>query len=851
MVFVDLIYNLTILIALAVVSGFIDRHSDRSSWRGQCAQGVVFGVTTVIGMLRPFPFGPGVIFDGRSVMISLCGLFYGLVPVLIASVMAALCRLVQGGMGVVTGILVIGASAFIGAFLHTHSRLRLVDWTARHFWQFGLVVHGVMLAIMLTLPWETALGVLKTIGFPVLLTYPLATILIGKILADQERQTASMTALQASETRFKLSMEATQDGLWDWDIPSGKTYFSPGYYAMLGYHNLPEQTTGVEFWTQHIHPDDKDRVWRINQDCVAGKQDAFEVEYRMKNHEGDWVWILGRGKCLERDADNQARRMIGTHVNLTARKQAEEKHLQTLASLRQLQSRNQALLSALPDLMFVFDRSGVFLDFHVADQDALLIPPEQFVGKPVRLVLPPSIAELTLVQLQRLFQTGKVQEYQYTLDIHGQERTYECRMVKCGDDGALSIVRDVTEPRRAEQEKKLLQQQIQQAQKMESLGVLAGGVAHDFNNILMAIMGHAELAQTAAELPAEANRSLDQIVTASRRAAQLCQQMLAYSGKSLLAPEIVKFSDLIAEMVSLLRTTISRKIVLQVAVPSDLPRVSVDPTQIRQVLMNLMINAADAIGEGSGQIDLMAEMVSCEMTHIQKLQAAEAMMPGQYLRFRVRDTGSGMSPATVARIFEPFFSTKFTGRGLGLAAVLGIVKAHRGGICVESVIGKGTMFEIFLPCLVPQQAPEPGPKSPTLTAWNGRGTVLLVDDEPDLLEIGSQQLSALGFSVMTAQNGQEAVDRFRENPTLDLIIMDLTMPVRDGLDATREISALSPATPIILVSGFAEEDLTQRSALSGVTETLQKPYSVQSLQKKLAQVFPSFLREKKRDMMNV
>jgi two-component system cell cycle sensor histidine kinase/response regulator CckA len=406
----------------------------------------------------------------------------------------------------------------------------------------------------------------------------------------------------------------------------------------------------------------------------------------------------------------------------------------------------------------------------------------------------------------------------------------------------LGLFQDITDRKRAEEEKRNLELQVQQAQKMESLGVLAGGVAHDFNNILMAVLGHSELALEEISPMSPARRNLTEISTAARRAADLCRQMLAYAGKASFALERVELRDLVEEMAHLLKTAISKKAILNLNLERGLPPVQADPSQIRQIVMNLIINASEAIGDRSGTITVSVGATRCDEESLRKTELHDALPPGLYMHLDVTDTGVGMDAQTRARIFEPFFSTKFTGRGLGLAAVLGIVRAHKGALKVCSEPGKGTTFRILFPALENGENGARRNDSSPLADWRGKGTILLVDDEEILIALGARMLEHLGFTVLTAEDGLQAVDLYRERgKEIDLVLMDLTMPHMDGAEAFGELRRLNPEVLVVVASGYSPEDVASRFGGMGLAGVLQKPYTLAKLRESLAGLLPKRL----------
>jgi PAS domain S-box-containing protein len=390
------------------------------------------------------------------------------------------------------------------------------------------------------------------------------------------------------------------------------------------------------------------------------------------------------------------------------------------------------------------------------------------------------------------------------------------------------IVRDASERRRAEDERLKFLSQIQQTQKLESLGVLAGGIAHDFNNLLMAVLGHADLALDALPSASDARDDLEEIRRAAQRATELCKQMLAYSGKGRFVIQPVEPQKVVEEMLHMLRVSISKNAILKLNFSPNLPSIDADASQLRQVVMNLVVNASEAIGDRSGVITLTTGAMDCDRHYLSEAWLDEQLPEGMYVFVEVADTGAGMDPETRSRIFDPFFTTKFTGRGLGLAAVLGIVRGHRGAIKVYSELGRGTMFKVLFP--VSQRSEVRERSSPVRGIYEGKGTVLLVDDDESVRAVGRKMLERIGFSVVVAADGSEAIARFRERAD-DIIcaIVDLTMPHVDGAETFRELRRMRPGVRVILSSGYNEQDVTQRFVGKGLAGFIQKPYQLSTL----------------------
>ncbi len=395
---------------------------------------------------------------------------------------------------------------------------------------------------------------------------------------------------------------------------------------------------------------------------------------------------------------------------------------------------------------------------------------------------------------------------------------------------------DITGRKNAEEERLRVEKKLQEAQKLESLGVLAGGIAHDFNNLLTGVLGTASLARMEVSATSPMLPYLDDIEEAATRAADLCKQMLAYAGKGRFVIQDLDLSALVAETAHLLQSSVGKGVALEMDLAAGLPAVSGDATQLRQIVMNLVFNGAEAIGQRSGVVKVSTGLMHADRAWLDDSPVAAELPEGDYLRLEVSDTGSGMTAETLARIFDPFFTTKFTGRGLGLAALLGIVRGHGGTLKVSSEPGRGTVFTILLPRaagpVTPCSAPEPEPDS-----WRGSGTVLLVDDEPTVRATAGRMLESIGFTVVTANDGREAVERFRADAAdIRVVLLDLTMPHLDGEGAFREMRLVDPDVRVLLMSGYNEQEAMSRFIGKGLAGFLQKPFKVGSLRARLREI---------------
>ena len=388
--------------------------------------------------------------------------------------------------------------------------------------------------------------------------------------------------------------------------------------------------------------------------------------------------------------------------------------------------------------------------------------------------------------------------------------------------GAVLVVRDDTERKRTEEA-------LRQTQKLESIGILAGGIAHDFNNLLTGIMGNASLAQLSLPADSAARPLLEDALRASARAADLTSQLLAYAGKGRFYVQELDLNGLVAEIAGLVRSSIPRKVELGLDLAARLPAVEGDPSQLQQLIMNLVINGAEAIADGNGRVTVRTQARTLHADEIDAAYRAFALGPGRYVELLVEDTGSGMDDATLAQIFDPFFTTKFTGRGLGLAAALGIVRGHGGAVAVRSARGAGTTFSVVFPALG-HDAPAPEAGEIPRAAARPVGTVLVIDDEDVVRDTACTVLQASGFTVLCESDGPAGIERLRrEGETVDLVLLDLRMPRMGGEEVIGHLRRIRPEVRVIVTSGFDETEVRGQFADWRISGILKKPYTADQL----------------------
>ena len=512
---------------------------------------------------------------------------------------------------------------------------------------------------------------------------------------------------------------------------------------------------------------------------------------------------------------------------------ANVKTLRYAEEIAESEDRFKSLSEASTGGIIVHD-NGLILDCNKGLTDITGFAHEELIGMNGLDLIAPESLDTVLANIR----SGYDQSYEvtglrkdgshYHLAIRGKNVHYK------GRDVRVIEFRDITEIKLLENEKRAIERQFQQAQKMESLGVLAGGIAHDFNNILTSIIGNIDLALMRLSPESPVYENLQRIEKSAVRAADLARQMLAYSGKGQFYIESIDLNLLLKEMGQMLDVSISKKAELRYNLTSPLPTINADVSQIRQIIMNLVINAAEAIGDENGVITITSGCMACKESYLQEFWHMDPVPAGLYVFLEIADTGCGMSKDSLEKIFDPFFSTKFTGRGLGMSAVLGIVRGHKGAIKIDSEPGKGSSFKILLPA--GEQPSEMFSGKESDDSWRGNGLALLVDDEEVVRTIGSEMLRELGFEVMTANDGREAVEIFKTRTDISFVILDLTMPHMDGEQCFRELRQINPDIKVIMSSGYNEQKVSQKFVGKGMAGFIQKPYKLSILREAIQKI---------------
>ena len=655
---------------------------------------------------------------------------------------------------------------------------------------------------------------------------------LRRIIDDQEQQIARLRAqlrevVRQSDERLAFFGRATHEAVWDWDFATDTVWWNEGLRTQFG-HPINAETSRTEWWRQSIHPDDQARIWRTLDDRL--RQELWSDEYRFRRGDGTFAHVYARGYVV-RGPDGRPRRMIGAMLDITARKESEQ-------ALRDSEERLRMALDGgqigtwdwdlRTDAIRWGGHANRVFDFEPGASPATF---EAFLG----LIHPedrPALEDAVrhsivhMVPLEIEFRAGQGGPEARWIAAQGQayvdDRGEPVRM--------LGVMQDITERKR-------LEAQFLQAQKMEGIGRLAGGVAHDFNNLLTAILGYVEMAGT--KLPPD-NPALDyfqSIRHAAERGASLTRQLLAFARRQITEPRVVDLNQLVLHMQDLLRRVIGEDIELRIVTARDLGSVRLDPAQFEQVLMNLAINARDAMPNG-GVLTIESKNVELDEHYARQHQGVS---PGSYVMLAVSDTGMGMTEDVSRHLFEPFFTTKPPGKGtgLGLATCYGIVKQNGGHIWVYSEYGRGSTFKIFLPRTGEAAQMEAAPDT-AHDSLSGHETILVVEDEPLVRAVSVESLQMLGYHVLEAANGDEALQVARNfSGTIDLVVSDVVMPSMSGPTLVQHLRRERPHVKVLFVSGYTDDAIVRQGVLEPGVEFLQKPFPLAALARRIREILGS------------
>ncbi len=871
LIYLELIFKLSLLVALSIVSNFIEKRWPQKTRTGVLLQGSLFGGVAVLGMLRPLDLGPGLIFDGRSIMVSLCALYFGPIAAAVAGAMTILCRIVLGGTGILTGVLVIISSTGIGLLTRSWRQPEVEPPSSGHLYLFGLVVHIAMLALMFTLPGGVGLTVVQRIGLPVILMYPLATILAGKILSDQVSAARTMSNLQETKRSLEITLQSIGDAVIATSLKGDIVLMNPVAETLTGWTRDEARNRPLEEVFRIVNEKTREEVENpvrrvVSEGLVVG----------LANH----TLLIGRDGKEHPIADSGApirnERNEITGAVLVFRDQTRERLFFRLKEIR-FELVEFALHHTLDELLTkALDEIGALVNspigfYHFVEADGKTLRLQQWstrtlkefceaAGKgehydienagvwadcvrekkpvvhneyatlPHKKGLPEGHAEVVRELVVPVIREGEVVA---VLGVGNKPAHYTEQDVEI-----VTFLADVTwhivEHKKAEEERVLLEANLQHAMKMEAVGRLAGGMAHDFNNLLTVIIGNVANAREAAVPSETARECLAEANKAAEMAARLVQRLLAFSRKQIVEPKVLNLNDHINEMHAMLVRLIGENIELQTLAADHLGAVKIDPGQLEQILVNLVVNSRDAMPDG-GKITIETSDVELDDGYCSRHPYVK---PGKFVMMAVCDSGHGMTEEVKSRIFEPFFTTKEKGRGtgLGLAMIYGSVKQAGGSIEVYSEAGTGTTFKVYLP-RVEGEGAKPVKDEPPPEMRDASETILIVEDDDMVRKICVRVLVKLGYRILEASNGNEAMGLARAHrERIDLLLTDVVMPGMNGPELARLLQEIHPEAKVLFASGYTENAIVHHGVLNDGVSFIGKPYPPSALAKKVREV---------------
>ncbi len=647
------------------------------------------------------------------------------------------------------------------------------------------------------------------------------------IVSDITERKRIEEALRDSEERLDLAVKGANLGLWDWNIKTGDTIFSESWAEMLGYQ-LDALAPHAITWETRIHPDDKDRVMAVLNQHFEDDDFEYNAEFRLKTKTGDWKWVNSRGKVFDRDEEKKPLRMVGTLIDISAIKQAEDALIKSEAEYRHLVESTQ-------DWVWACDPAGRQTFANDAVKNILGYETQEIIGAATDSFIHPEDAGRVQTWFKKSVEikkgwTNAVLRWKHK---DGTTKFLESTASPVLDSegnliGFTGIDRDVTERLKVEQ-------QLLQTQKMEAIGTLAGGVAHDFNNLLSVILGNADLMLMELRKDHPFYNGIKEVRKAGTGAASLTRQLLAFSRQQVIQPEIINLNDVLNATAKMLERLIDENVDFQTILDPVLEPVKADSGQMEQVIINLAVNARDAMPSG-GKLTVETKNLYLDEDFF-KSQSVEGKA-GPYVMLRVSDTGSGMDQEILFQIFDPFFTTKGLekGTGLGLATVYGIVKQNNGYVFVDSKPGKGSAFELYLPAAKGEKETVTA-EIFTADSLSGTETILLVEDDMQLQKLTARILERYNYRVLLASNADEAlkVSQKYDGP-IDLILADVIMPGSNIRDVAERIQSRRMETKILYMSGHMDDTIAPYGILEPGINFLQKPYTPEGLVRKIREV---------------
>lgn len=829
---VEVLHNAGLLLAMAYLYDllFLGRR-----WKmtvlAQLAVGAGLGLIAIGVMASSWKLMDGVILDTRSVLLGASGLFFGLIPTSVAMVAAAVYRLVQGGGGADTGVAVIAASGTIGLLWRSRRREHLSSLTVRELYLVGIVIHVVLLVLFVVIPvpdtWET----LRLVTLPVLLIHPATFALLGILMVNRLGREEASRGIEESELRYRSIFENRHVVMFILDPDTGRIvdanpraveFYGWGLDELRGMHITRINLLPMEVLrgTMGAARNSTNTIFNFQHHLASGEVRDVEVQSGPVRYDGrdlllSLVFDVTERRRLERglhDAEQQLRTLLD---------KADRSERTLSATLDELRQLSQAVEQS-PAAVVITDLDGRIEYVNPAFSQVTGYGRDEVVGQNPRILKSGLTTPDTYHAMWSTIAAGQSWHGELCNRTKDGQLIWERAVISpvVDDDGRairyLAVKQDITVERE-------MTEQLRQAQKMEAVGRLAGGVAHDFNNKLQVILGYTELLASAVR-DEDVLRHLGEVRKAAEQSAALTRQLLAFARRQPIQPEVIEVDEAVHHSLELVGRLIGEHIQTRWEPGAPGQRVRIDPGQLDQILTNLAVNARDAMPEG-GVLRIRTAVVRVDDVSLDESTDAT---PGDFVLLTVDDTGAGIDDTVLSTIFEPFVTTKpkGAGTGLGLATVYGIVRQNRGLVRARNRPEGGASFMVYLPCAsehLPVEA------APAVALDEGRGTVLVVEDEAAIKDLVHQTLVVAGYEVLAASDGTSALDHVRTlldgGRTLDLLVTDVVMPEMNGRELSEHVSGMVPGVQVLFLSGYTADVIAEHGLMADDVEFLAKPFS--------------------------
>lgn len=647
---------------------------------------------------------------------------------------------------------------------------------------------------------------------------------------DITERVQAVAAIQKNEKRLQLALDGADLGMWDRDMQTNDIYFSPRYFSMLGYGPVELPHTH-ETWENLLHPEDKEIVKQHILSCFVKPQAKWSIEFRLRAKNGQYLWILGRGKVVEYAQDGTPLRASGTHLDITDRKKAENEIIRAKEEWT-------STFDAMPDIITIQDKDMNIVRANMAAHDFFQTKHGDLNGKRCYELFTGASEPCSECPLLATLRDTDKHSTTIKHEHLGKFFLVSSSAVLT-DNGDIQylvhVAKDITEQKNQEQLAQQISRDQEQLKHFESLRTMAGAIAHRFNNAMMGVQGNLDLMLMTLPDNFKEKEMASKALQAAKRASLVGSMMLTYLGQRPLSLQVLCLSDLAGECATELKNQMGPSISLKYISPPAPLYCSMDDNEIKKVITNIMINAIESFNNEAGDIEISFGTDHFEVASFPVVFQDNDTKDGMYIFCQIRDTGQGITAENLQRLFEPFFTTKFVGRGLGLALSVGIMRLHHGAVLVESGSGDGTTVRMLLPGVEHLQKEITSPAGSKKDVVKLSGDILLVDDDDNIRDMGEQILEELGFTTQTAVNGLEAVEMVRrQDINYRAVVMDISMPEMDGIEAMQRIKKSNPGLPVLLISGYSEQDFTfEKDVATKPDGFLEKPFLLSDLQHSL------------------